>query len=208
MWNQVKLPYDIWPVSIHTNIQSSVISHYSWWAGGSLIWNGYVHASDNLPRLLLSGSMDTLCVSEISCTINILGLFSGCQCVCPGRPEAHSQRMVLHTSPRWSGEISAPHSTPALSAVPWGMLGYAGFDVELYLRSTRKLFCHINNHTEKSSEAVLFEAPFVPPFSASLSLYLYEVVKVFIMWCMLIDNKTTRHDRYRWSLVRNCSAEA
>ena len=113
----------------------------------SLISNGYLHASDNLPQLLLNGSMDTLCVSEISCTINTLGLFSACQCVCLGYPEAHNERMVLHMSSRWSGEISTPHSTPTLSTVPRGMLGYAGFDTELYLPSTRKLYCHINNHT-------------------------------------------------------------
>ncbi|GLD74904.1 paired box protein Pax-7-like isoform X1, partial [Lates japonicus] len=34
--------------------------------------------------------------------------------------------MVLHTSPRWSGEISTPQYTAARSTVSWGMLGYAG----------------------------------------------------------------------------------
>lgn len=105
--------------------------------------------------------MNTLCVSEISYTINILGLFSVCQSVCLGRPEAHSERIVLHTSPRWSQKISTLHSTPSLSTMPWGMLGYAGFNIELDLPSTRKLFCHINNHTEKSLEAVQFEASFI-----------------------------------------------
>lgn len=109
-------------------------------------------------------------------------------------PEAHSERMVLHTSPRWSGEISTPHSTPPC---PWGMLGYAGFDIEFYLPSTRKLFCHINNHTEESLEAVLL---FIPPSSALLSL-LQEVEHAVSLphdVCLsLIDNKTTRLDLYR-----------